>query len=237
VTSGAPNLSLRWRVQTTPPWTLGSVLGAAALTAGTFMLIPYLEVFARLQPDLEVTPAFQTVRPPPPPPLPPAFAGSRTPDRPDLRTVPKPTLVEPRQRPAVNAIPDFDVSLDLAQGNVRAGQFDLNFPVAREDLVEQIRNIPFELADLDQPPQPLVQMHPVYPPKARASRVEGSVTLEFIVAADGSAHDVTVVSASPPDVFEKVTTRAVQGWRFSPGTKDGKPVPVRVRQTIKFQLE
>ena len=31
--------------------------------------------------------------------------------------------------------------------------------------------------------------------------------------------------------------RAVKRWRFRPGTRNGAPVPVRVRQKITFRLE
>jgi protein TonB len=68
-------------------------------------------------------------------------------------------------------------------------------------------------------------------------RIEGRVTVEFVVGLDGKTGRIVVSEAQPDDTFVAATVRAIELWRFKPGIRDGRPVPVRVRQTIRFQLE
>lgn len=71
---------------------------------------------------------------------------------------------------------------------------------------------------------PQVRIEPDYPPSARARGIEGWVTVQFDVGADGSTRNVTVVEARPPTVFDRETIKAVSGWKYSPKIQDGKPV-------------
>ncbi len=95
----------------------------------------------------------------------------------------------------------------------------------------------FELAHLDQPPHPRRTPAPLYPPAARTRRVEGMVHLEFIVGAEGQVEEVRVIESHPGRLFVDAAVRAVERWRFHPGTRRGEAVPVRVRQRLDFRLE
>jgi len=128
------------------------------------------------------------------------------------------------------------MSLNLAMGNV-GGDFDLGFAVASPALEKPLQDMVFQLAELDQPPTPLVRLPPVYPPQARMRRTEGVVMLEFVVDAAGRTRDIEVVLSQPGDVFTRAAVRAATRWRFQPGKKDGQPVPVRVKQKVTFRLE
>jgi protein TonB len=128
------------------------------------------------------------------------------------------------------------MDLSMALGDV-GGDFSVHFGVSAPALDEQIRDLIFELGELDEPPRPLTRLKPIYPPQARLRRVEGWVELEFVVAADGTVRDVDVIAAQPAELFTRSATRAVQRWRFVPGTKDGQPVAARVRQKVTFQLD
>lgn len=87
------------------------------------------------------------------------------------------------------------------------------------------------------PPRPTERTPPDYPARARAQGQTGFVTVSFIVDVDGSAVDAHVVEAKPPGVFEEAALAAVSRWRFEPGRDQGAPVAVRVRQTLRFELE
>jgi protein TonB len=71
---------------------------------------------------------------------------------------------------------------------------------------------------------PQLRIDPDYPPDARAKRIEGSVTVSFDVGTDGSTHDIKVLNAAPPGVFEKATIEAVSNWKYNPKIQDGKLV-------------
>jgi protein TonB len=75
-----------------------------------------------------------------------------------------------------------------------------------------------------------------YTDEARAAGIEGTVVLDLIVGEDGRVRDVQVVSGLANGLTEAAVA-ALRDCRFSPGEKDGKAVPVRVRGfKIRFVL-
>jgi len=84
---------------------------------------------------------------------------------------------------------------------------------------------------------PLVRINPQYPRAAALDRIEGEVTLEFIVNADGTVRNVRVVSAKPPGVFEQAAITAALKWKFKPKIVDGKAVDQKGIQPMTFKLE
>jgi periplasmic protein TonB len=76
-----------------------------------------------------------------------------------------------------------------------------------------------------------------YPPAARRLGIEGSVYVSFIVNADGSVSDVTVIRGFHPDC-DKEAARVVSkmpGW--SGGKHGGFSVRVKMVLPIKFKLD
>jgi TonB family C-terminal domain len=63
------------------------------------------------------------------------------------------------------------------------------------------------------------------------------VTVEFTITLDGSVKDIIIVSAEPPRIFDNEVLKAVNRWKFSPQTRDGKTVELRARQDIRFTLK
>jgi periplasmic protein TonB len=76
-----------------------------------------------------------------------------------------------------------------------------------------------------------------YTEEAKRAAIEGTVILDLIVSETGRVRDVRVVSALQHGLTEAAIA-AVKECRFSPGEKDGTPVPVRVRGfKIRFMLD
>lgn len=92
-------------------------------------------------------------------------------------------------------------------------------------------------AEVEEAPRPGELSPPDYPARARQSGTTGEVTVSFIVDVDGSVQDAHVVEAKPTGVFEDAALDAVRRWSFEPGRQEGAPVAVRVRQTLRFELE
>src|SRR5205085_377472 len=65
---------------------------------------------------------------------------------------------------------------------------------------------------------------PPYPPLARASRTQGTVKLQAIIAADGFIRRLQVVSGPP--LLTKAAVDAVQQWRYQPTLLNGTAVEV-----------
>jgi TonB family protein len=94
----------------------------------------------------------------------------------------------------------------------------------------------FSAQSLDRPPRIEEAVEPFYPYDMRVAGLEGTVVVEFVVAKDGRVHDPVVVRSNNP-WFERPALEAIQQWRYSPGTKDGRPVNTRVQQSVVFNLE
>lgn len=75
-----------------------------------------------------------------------------------------------------------------------------------------------------------------YPAAARARGLEGSVEIEFTVAADGTTRDPLIRAANPKGVFEATVLRAVRTWRYRPRIVAGQPVDQRVVARLRFEL-
>jgi TonB family protein len=86
-------------------------------------------------------------------------------------------------------------------------------------------------------PTVIRQVDPVYTPDAAERRIEGEVWVELTVMPDGSPADVHVIrSLDSRYGLDQQAIKAAQQWRFRPGTRNGKPVPVIVSIAIDFSI-
>src|SRR5579883_411602 len=76
---------------------------------------------------------------------------------------------------------------------------------------------------------------PEYTAEARMARLEGSVQLTLMVDSDATVRDVHVTRPLGLGLDAKAV-EAVREWKFTPGTKDGNPVPVLTRVDVNFRL-
>lgn len=95
----------------------------------------------------------------------------------------------------------------------------------------------FSLRDVDYRPKALSSYKPEYPRYAKENRIEGNVTVSFVLSPDGTVRDAVIISADPANVFEASALAAVKKWRFSPAKKQGKAVPARMVVAVNFSLE
>lgn len=70
-----------------------------------------------------------------------------------------------------------------------------------------------------------------YPAMAERRKLEGFVTIEFTIGADGSVSELEVLSSQPEGVFDREARAALQRWRFAPPAS-----PMRARRTLEFKL-
>ena len=81
-------------------------------------------------------------------------------------------------------------------------------------------------------PKPVYQAQPVIP---RAVRRDATATIEAVIGEDGTPRHVCVVSGDPG--WGRVVADAFRQWRFTPATRDGKPVAVVFSMTSVFNLK
>jgi TonB family protein len=84
-------------------------------------------------------------------------------------------------------------------------------------------------------PKLVRDVKPTYPPDAMQAGVTGAVKLECVVQPDGTVADIKVVQPLHPSIDEEAM-KVLKQWSFTPGMKDGSPVPVRVDIEMTFSL-
>ena len=87
------------------------------------------------------------------------------------------------------------------------------------------------------PPQLVRDIKPIYTAEAMRARVQGLVTMQAIVLADGSVGPTRILR-SLDAIFglDQEALRTVKQWRFVPGRRGGKPVAVMVEIEMMFTL-
>jgi TonB family protein len=84
-------------------------------------------------------------------------------------------------------------------------------------------------------PVPIHQPMPAYSKEARNAKLEGTVVLWIVVNADGSVSDVRVIKPLGKGLDEKAV-ETVKTWKFTPGMRNGVPVPVLMSVEVLFRL-
>jgi TonB family protein len=121
---------------------------------------------------------------------------------------------------------DFAQSVDFASGGRISGTGKAGAMGGGDDAV-------FSIAEIDQPPRATLQGAPMYPATMRGKKVEGVVTLLFIVDASGKVTSPRVESSTHAN-FEAPALDAVKKWKFEPALRAGQRVPCRMRIPIRF---
>ena len=89
-------------------------------------------------------------------------------------------------------------------------------------------------ADLSAP-EAISKVDPAYPQDLMHDRVEGTVVLYAVIHADGSVGDVKVLEGFD-DRLNENARKALEQWRFRPGTKDGQPVDIEAVVRVPFKV-
>jgi TonB family protein len=80
----------------------------------------------------------------------------------------------------------------------------------------------------------LDRAEPEYPDAARRARVQGSVTMDAIIGADGKVQQVTAIGGNPQ--LADAAAAAVRQWRYKPYVVAGRKVAVRTQVSVTFML-
>jgi protein TonB len=78
------------------------------------------------------------------------------------------------------------------------------------------------------------QPRPVYPPLAKAARVQGTVKFEATIGKDGTIQNLKVISGPP--LLIQAATAAVAQWQYKPTLLNGEPVEVLTTIDVNFTL-
>ena len=90
---------------------------------------------------------------------------------------------------------------------------------------------------VDVMPEMVYEQTPVYPEKAKAKEIEGTVWIRALVAEDGTVTKAKVQKPSGVDMLDQSALEAAYKCRYKPAEKDGKPVAVWVTYKVDFTLD
>ncbi len=79
-------------------------------------------------------------------------------------------------------------------------------------------------------------VQPTYPEEARKAGIEGTSIVEVTIGADGVMRRCSLVVSSGNASLDEAALQAVHVSTFAPGTKDGKPVEMKVKVPFRFKL-
>lgn len=102
---------------------------------------------------------------------------------------------------------------------------------AEDGVDEQVYNLGQEIT----PPRATRTKRPEYTDRARRAAIRGTVLLGFIVTSKGLPKQIVVVDSLDTEL-DRAAVEALKEWRFSPATKDGKPVAVRLTVEFTFKV-
>ena len=102
---------------------------------------------------------------------------------------------------------------------------------------EATRSVPVKIPAYVQQGKLVRRVNPVYPPTAKADRIQGVVSLEATIGKDGFPTSLRVVANSATNAdLAKAAVDAVKQWQYSPTLMNGEPVEVVTTVNVNFAL-
>jgi TonB family protein len=85
-------------------------------------------------------------------------------------------------------------------------------------------------------PKVIYKVEPLYTAEASKAKLQGTVFLNVVIAADGTAKNIQVERSLDPGLDQNAVA-AIGMWRFQPATKSGQSVPVHAAIEVNFRLQ
>lgn len=155
--------------------------------------------------------------------------------------IPPPTLVAPIQTnaaliQAAGAVVGLSAAPSLGTG-IGTGAGPLKGPGIGPGTNGGFGGGPMREGSGAAPPTLLQSVEPRYTTEAMRARIQGVVTLEVLVGADGTVKDVRVMkSLDRASGLDDQAIKTARQWRFRPAMYQGQPVPYLVIIEMTFNL-
>ena len=202
--------------------------------------------------EIRTPPPPQPVIPEPPKPEPPKPEPVKPKSKPKPVPLPQDTPVDLTSNPAENAPPpvesgptgDVAPVMGVRKDAVRlGGSFKVRVGntlgtepgefVAPDDVDDRVAPVP--IATVTALPRIRSAAKPKYPEGMRRLAIEGVVTVEIVIDADGQVSEATIIE-SPDAAFDKPALEAARKTRFYPAKAGDRDVAVRIRIPVEFRL-
>ena len=153
----------------------------------------------------------------------------------DIPVIPDPPL--PLERPKIpletedEDVPD-DVTIADTELDFDAPVVDIPPPLQKGDVEVEEEILEFWI--VEQKPELIKFVNPVYPEMARRAGLQGQVHVAFIVTREGRVIEPRVLKG--PEIFRTAALEAVRQFQFKPARQNDRGVAVRMTIPIRFSL-
>ena len=163
--------------------------------------------------------------------------------------------VELRADDLVRTGPGGNAEIRFAEGTLFKLRPDSLIQIETNAPKQASASIQSEDKAADGTPKLVHKVNPAYPAEAKADKAEGMFLIDVVIGKDGAVREAKVVASSPtPGRIDnaapkgtsaalqgdarlaKAALEAVQGWRYEPILKNGRPVEAKMTITINFKL-
>ena len=103
-------------------------------------------------------------------------------------------------------------------------------------MAQGTQELVYEAGDGVTLPSVVKEVKPEYTPEAKKERAQGIVVMRCVVRRNGRPTDIAVVKSLHPQLDESAVA-ALKQWEFKAGTREEKPVDVRVSIEMTFTLK
>lgn len=80
------------------------------------------------------------------------------------------------------------------------------------------------------------QFQPAYPTGQLRREEEGVISVRVLVGTDGRAKQIQLIDTPHQDFWDATRKHALKKWRFTPGTRDGKPIETWITLKVRFEI-
>jgi TonB family protein len=129
------------------------------------------------------------------------------------------------ERRVFRAKPYYSLVMNMPNLTSVTGSWIIRFAELKESTDKGLLTAPVATTKVD----------PAYPPDVLRDHVEGTVTLYAVIRADGTVDGIKVLD-SLDSRLDANAMRALSGWHFRPGTKNGEPVALEAVVQIPFRM-
>lgn len=88
--------------------------------------------------------------------------------------------------------------------------------------------------DYDEQPKLIRNTKPQYPQEAFVKKIEGVVTVEFVIDEQGQVASVRIIKSIP--MLDAAAMACIKQWIFSPAKKGGRPVRTIAQAPVAFRI-
>jgi len=131
------------------------------------------------------------------------------------------------------SLDQLDIALNPGTGGSLAGDFSMAMistsggELGTEDFVD--------FSDLDQLPRPIGVSGFNFPMRLKRKKASGKIVLIIKLDQDGTVIEAVIDQSNLPD-FDDFVRNEVASWKFTPPTRNGRPVKAHARLPIPIQI-